>query len=207
MDTLDLKKIQDEIKQEIEEKNDQLDAIELLIALKHVQSQENYSQGWLCLFNNHNVFDYFESLIPQNKRINSISNGGRINIDGSKTNHDFSYYYFMIDDNNLMQAMICKTSKEGEKDTYHGNICTYRRSRKISVKTDPNVTYGAFNVGIYDDGRGRYKDVPLFNAHFSPEYNKYRNQDLTEVIGIVDLDDIIMSIIEKYHLEERVNKR
>lgn len=212
MEKNDFYELQDIINKEIEEKYNQLDAIELLLAIKKEKEEkinpEKYSRGSWITPNRSNVFTYFMSLIPANKRLHIKATGGRYNIDGSKINHNFDSYFFMTDNNTLFKVEFCATSKEGKNDPYQYkcSISTYKSSGDIIIKADPQSVYADSNIGIFDIGRKWDKDNSLFGNRFSSDYAIFDNQNLNDALGNVNLDEIIINIIEKYHLEEKVNQ-
>ncbi len=213
MENNDFYKLHDTIIKEIEEKYNQLDAIELLLAIKKENEEkinpEKYSRGSWIMPNRSNVFTYFMSLIPANKRLHIKSTGGHYNNDGSKINHNFDSYFFMTDNNTLLKVEFCATSKEGKNPPYQYqcSINTYKSSGDIIIKADHQSKHEDSNIGIFDIGRKWYKDYSLFGDHFSSDYAINDNQNLNDVLGNVNLDEIIINIIEKYHLEEKVNQK
>ena len=149
------------------------------------------------------------SLIPANKRSHIKATGGRYNIDGSKTIHNIDSYFFMTDNNTLFKVEFCATSKEGKNAPYQYqcSISTYKSSGDIIIKADPQSVYEDSSIGIFDIGRKWDKDNSLFGNRFSSDYAIFDNQNLNDVLGNVNLDEIIINIIEKYHLEEKVNQQ
>lgn len=212
MEKNDFYELQDTIIKEIEEKYNQLDAIELLLAIKKEKEEkinpEKYSRGSWIIPNRSNVFTYFMSLIPANKRLHIKATGGRYNIDGSKTIHNIDSYFFMTDNNTLLKVEFCATSKEGKNAPYQYKclISTYKSSGDIIIKADPQSVYEDSSIGIFDIGRKWDKDNSLFGNRFSSDYAIFDNQNLNDVLGNVNLDEIIINIIKKYHLEEKVNQ-
>ena len=206
------KEIEEKYK-EIEEKYNQLDAIELLLATKKENEEkinpENYSRGSWITPNRSNVFTYFMSLIPANQRLHIKATGGHYNNDGSKINHNFDSYFFMTDNNTLLKVEFCATSKEGKNAPYQYqcSISTYKSSGNIIIKADPQSVYADSNIGIFDIGRKWDNENSLFGNNFSSDYAIFDNQNLNDVLGNVNLDAIIINIIEKYHLEEKVNQQ
>ena len=186
--------------EEIEEKEKQLDAIGLLLAIKEVykpEIQAGYSWPEDYYVNNPDIFDFAESLIPADKSLHATTIEGDMHY---RENHET--YYFMIDDNTIMQADFCILSGIRAKDYYQVSFRIYRCSEKITLKVDPDFVGEDKSISIADVSSDIDKDRLLCDDHFSSDYIKFENQNLVDVLGIVDLDEIITAINERYHIEE-----
>lgn len=185
--------------EEIEEKEKQLDAIGLVVAMKEAykpEIQSGYSSPNDYYVNNPDVFGFTKSLIPADKSLHANTIERDMHY---RENHET--YYFMIDDNTIMQADFCIQSGIKMKDYYKASFRIYRCSEKIVLKVDPDFVGEDKSISI-SDGSDIDKDSLLWDDHFSSDYIKFENQNLVDVLGIVDLDEIITAINERYHIEE-----
>ena len=195
----ELIELKERLCKEIKEKEKQLDVIGLVVAIKEAYKPEiQAGYGWPEYYdvNNPDVFCFTKSLIPADKSLHATTIEGDMHY---RENHET--YYFMIDDNTIMQADFCILSGIRVKDYYQVSFRIYRCSEKITLKVDPDFVDEDKSISI-SDGSDIDKDSLLWDDHFSSDYIKFENQNLADVLGIVDLDEIITAINERYHIEE-----
>lgn len=200
----ELIELKEKLCKEIKEKEKQLDAIGLVVAIKEAYKPEiQAGYGWTEDYdvNNPDIFGFTKSLIPADKSLHATTIEGDMHY---RENHET--YYFMIDDNTIMQVDFCILSGIRVKDYYQVSFRIYRCSEKITLKVDPDFVGEDKSISIADVSSDIDKDRLLWDNHFSSDYIKFENQNLVDVLGIVDLDEIITAINERYHIEvEEVN--
>ena len=101
----------------------------------------------------------------------------------------------MIDDNMFLKADLILFEENFAK-SYQVALNVYRSAGELMLKADEDDC----DIGFFDSAKCL---VIIDEYPLSQKNNEFENQRLADVIGIVDLNEIIAAIEEEYNLDEK----
>lgn len=198
----ELKEVKKYLKKQIKKINEKQDAIELANAISKYMDVEEVkklasSGSWVhaTWVNLHSIkaFNKLLKVLPKESYLCGYSYGGNDYYDCKYTHH-----IFLLDEKTAVEIQLVEKYKSQTQipKKPEVSVMAYVSDTKLSIKAKDGVCEGTSRVSIMRS------DYEPFEFNMDGDYSSLDGKDLVDVIGILDLANVIKKDKKDYHIQK-----